>query len=717
MPSKKRSKSNKKLEQQITSIFKRFPNEQFSSKQLIRKIKSNTPRSFIAQTIVKLLNNGIIIEKNQKLSLATTKKDHQKKKLGDKTYIGKVDMKPRGIAYILVDELDSDIYVSNKDTNKALNGDTVEVVLFKNQKKKNKLSGQITNIIKRAKELFIGTIQLSKNNAFLICDDTNMPVDLYISKNKINDAKDGQKVVAKMYAWPDGMKSPLAEVVEILGAPGSNDVEMKSILIEKGFNSTFDNAVIQEAEHIDGKILDSEIKKRKDYRPITTFTIDPEDAKDFDDALSIRQLTNKNWEIGIHIADVSHFVKENSLLDREALERGNSVYLVDRVIPMLPEKLSNGVCSLRPNEDKYCFSAIFEMDEQANIKKEWFGKTIINSDKRFSYEAAQGILEKKAGAFSKELVQLNKLAYILRAEKFKNGAIAFESTEVRFKLDHNGKPVGIETKERKDAHMLIEDFILLANKKVATYVSKIQVEQKQIGFIYRVHDYPDTDKLADFGKMANMFGYKIDVSNLKSINKQLNRLMEDIKGKPEQDMLERMAIRCMAKAVYSPKNIGHYGLAFSHYTHFTSPIRRYADLHVHRTLHEILNKTGHYPTMQATDKICVHISDMERKAMEAERDSIKYKQVEYMMDKHGEIFNAIISGIIEWGIFVEVIENKCEGLVKPESLDDDFYFYNQEKMCFEGKEYGHQYKLGDPVKVKVKNTNLSRKQIDFEIVV
>ena len=571
-----------------------------------------------------------------------------------------------------------------------------------------------------------------KNMHSLFPTVRKMLVDIFIPQHLLNNAQNGQKVIAEIADWPKGTKNPIGKITKLLGWPGDNDVEMNSILSEFGFPLSFPKRVEDESEAISESIPAAEIQKRRDFRDIPTFTIDPADAKDFDDALSIRKLANGNWEIGVHIADVSHFVRPTTQLDKEAYFRATSVYLVDRVIPMLPEKLSNGVCSLRPNEDKLCFSSVFEMNDQAHVINSWFGKTIIHSINRFSYEQAQEVLETGSGIMSSELLQMNTLAKILRNERFKKGAIAFEKVEVRFKLDEKGKPLGVYLKESKDSNKLIEEFMLLANRSVAEFVGRkhqvlsenkrvrnneerenIRVEKKP--FVYRVHDSPVSERLENFVAFAGKWGYKLKIGNDREIASSLNGLMKDLKGKKEQNVLEQLAVRTMSKAVYTTDNVGHYGLAFDFYTHFTSPIRRYPDILVHRLLEFYLEgKSG--VDQDLLEEQCKHSTQMEIKASEAERASIKYKQVEFLQDKIGETFDGLISGVTEWGLYVEIVENKCEGMIRLRDLADDFYEFDDTNYCVIGTRTKRKYTLGDSVKVQVVRCDLLRKQIDFRMI-
>ena len=633
-----------------------------------------------------------------------------------KTFIeGTVDMTNDGSAFIVTnDEFENDIFIAPRKLRNALNGDRVKVYVYAKSKGKNK-EGEVIEILQRAKMEFTGIVKLSERFAFFIPDDRKMLHDIFIPINELNGAKNGIKAIAQITDWPAEAKNPIGRITHILGKQGENDTEMNAILAEFGFPLSFPAEVEHEAEAISDIITPEEISRRRDFRNITTFTIDPFDAKDFDDALSFKQLENGNYEVGVHIADVSHYIKPDSALDKEADERATSVYLVDRVIPMLPEHLSNGLCSLRPKEDKLCFSAVFEMDEEAHIITEWFGKTIIHSDRRFTYEEVQDILEKKSAEFEHELHKLNALAYKLRERKFKNGAISFETTEVKFKLDEDGKPIGVYVKERKDAHKLIEDFMLLANRKVAEHVSKMGKGKHKYTFVYRVHDSPKPESLANFAQFAARFGYKINTKSDKETAKSLNYLMEDVEGKKEQNVLTQLAIRSMAKAIYTTKSSSHYGLAFDHYTHFTSPIRRYPDVMVHRLLFHYLNG-GQSANAEHYEKLCQHSSQMEKKASDAERASIKYKQAEFLKDQVGSVYSGVISGVTEWGMYVEIIENKCEGMIRLRDISDDFYTLDEKNYAIIGQRKKKVYQLGDEVRIRLKSVDLTKKQIDFSLV-
>jgi ribonuclease R len=634
---------------------------------------------------------------------------------------GKVDMTNTGNAYIVSEETEQDIVIQAKKTLNAMHGDIVKVRLlpiFKGKKE-----GEIVEVIERAKTEFVGTIQVSPRFAFLVPSNNKIHVDIYIPLDKLNGAKDGQKAIAKIVEWPKNGVNPIGEIKAVLGDVGENNTEMHAILAEFGLPYEFPKDVERAADLIPIVISEEEISKRRDFRDITTFTIDPVDAKDFDDALSIQKLPNGNWEIGVHIADVSHYVKPESMIDKEAISRATSVYLVDRVVPMLPEVLSNNVCSLRPHEEKLCFSSVFEMTDDAEVVEEWFGRTIINSDRRFTYEEAQQVIETEKGDFKEEILTLNRLAKILRANRFKKGSIAFEKMEVKFHLDEVGNPTGVFFKVAKDSNQLIEDFMLLANRKVAEFVGKKKdnnekgpkSKESQRPFVYRIHDKPNPDKLQNFAEFVAKFGYKINIKTESAVADSMNNLLKEVNQKKESGMIELLAIRTMAKAVYTTKNIGHYGLGFDFYTHFTSPIRRYPDVMVHRLLQHYLDG-GKNADINKLEEQCKHSSDMEKLAADAERASIKYKQVQYLTDKIGQEFDGIISGVTEWGIFVELIENHCEGMVRLRELRDDAYYFDEDNYCLRGRKYGKVLTLGDKVRIEIKRADLVKKQLDFALV-
>ena len=627
------------------------------------------------------------------------------------TVCGVVELQRQGFAYINSDEVDRPILVSAHNLNNAMDGDKVRVHLYA-RRKKHDLEGEVTEIVERAKTIFVGTVQMSRNFAFLL-PAGKVGFDIFIAKENLNGAKDGQKAIAEITEWPPKARSPFGKITEVLGDTGNNDAEMHAILAEFELPHKFPEKVDKVAEKIPFEIPEEEYKKRRDFRNVTTFTIDPADAKDFDDALSLRKLENNNWEVGIHIADVTHYVTTNSLMETEAQIRATSVYLVDRVVPMLPERLSNGVCSLRPNEDKLCFSAVFELTDEGKVVKQWFGKTVIHSNKRFAYEDAQEIIETGKGELDEEVLKLNDLAKKLRADRFKNGSIAFDRVEIKFNIDEKGKPLSVYFKEAKEANQLIEEFMLLANKKVAEFVGKTKGRKKSKTFVYRIHDKPDPDKLESFNSFISRFGYGIQLQSAKTISSSMNNLLVHVKGKKEQNVVETLAIRTMAKAAYSTRNIGHYGLAFDHYTHFTSPIRRYPDMMVHRLLEKYL-EDGRSASEQKYEDLCRHSSDMEARAANAERASIKYKQVEFMQEHVGEVYPGVISGITDWGIYVE-LENKIEGMIPIRELDDDFYIFDEKNYALVGRHKHKKYQLGDEITVKIWRTNLEKKQLDFKL--
>ncbi len=627
-----------------------------------------------------------------------------------KFFYGTADITQNGAAFVSVDGLAKDVYIPKTYVRNALQGDEVKIRITSHTRRPE---GEIVEIIKRSQDSFTGRIDVLDKFAFFIADERKLNTDVFIPLTALNGAKHHDRVIARIIDWKSGSKNPVGEVVEVMTGEHSSDMDMKMILISKGFSIDFPHNVYAELDQYTDNISQQEIANRVDMREVLTFTIDPEDAKDFDDAISIRKLENGNHEIGVHIADVSHYVREGSNLDKEAEKRATSVYLPDRVCPMLPEKLSNLLCSLRPNEDKLTFSTIFELDEKFNIKHYTIAKTIIHSNRRFTYEEAQQVIETGQGDHVEELQLLNRISKDIRAKRMKNGAIAFEKAEVKFKLDETGKPLGVVLKVRKDAHLLVEDFMLLANETVARYGAKLRLGKRSIPFVYRVHDKPDQAKLDMFSTVAARYGYNIKFENPRQAAEVFNTLLKKVEGRPEQNVLETMAIRSMAKAEYTTDNIGHYGLAMEHYTHFTSPIRRYPDVLVHRLLSEILGDTDKRIDKEELESRCKNSSIMERKAMEAEREAVKYKQIEFLQDKVGGEFDGVITGVIPRGIFVEMIENKCEGMVSVEYLGNEDFVYEEKMVRLVGSRSKKKYDLGDKVRVKILSADIILRRIDL----
>jgi len=716
MPSKKTKKKAKRkkqglinkgsLTQNVISIFHNNPSKAYNYKQIAAQLMIDKKQD--RHMIIEILDEQVIKERIEEVQPGRYR---LVSKVGHIT--GFVELTQAGYGFVVSEEVSEDVFVSQKNLNHALEGDKVKVFLFA-QRKGKRLEGEVEEIIERKKQTFVGTLEVTPRYAFLLPGSKRMPYDIFIPLEKLNGGKNGQMAIAKITDWPSGAKNPFGEVIDILGKPGEHETEMHAILAEYELPYKFPKEVEEEAEKIDVTISKKEIAKRKDFRDVTTFTIDPYDAKDFDDALSFKKLDNGHYEVGVHIADVTHYIQPKSILEVEAYNRATSVYLVDRVVPMLPEKLSNMVCSLRPNEDKLCFSAIFEINDDVEIIHEWFGKTIINSDNRFTYEEAQEVIDTQKGEFKYELLALNALAQKLREKRFANGAIAFDKVEIKFDIDEKGKPLSVHFKEHKESNQLIEEFMLLANKRVAEFIGKKKGKEKPKTFVYRIHDKPNQDKLNSFANFITKFGYKIKTQSSKTISSSINNLLTQVKGTKEQNIIETLAVRSMAKAVYSTTNIGHYGLNFNFYTHFTSPIRRYPDMMIHRMLYSYMN-AGDSKNKKEFEKRCEHSSDMEKRATEAERDSIKYKQVEFMSDKIGKTFDGVISGVTEWGLFVELVKNKCEGLLPMNELSDDFYILDEDNYCLIGKAFHKKYQLGDEIKVVIWRTNLVKKQLDFKL--
>lgn len=695
-----------------------------SMTHIIRKVFHNNPESVLTHkqicTLIDLRENALrklAFDVLQELSLngEINRNSHGVFSLNTSTegVIGVLELTARGAGFVIPEDGSEDIFIAPHHTGQSLNGDKVKIKILK--KGKGRREGEILEVLEREKTQFVGTIEMHDMFAFLIPDNLKAGTDIYISKEKLNGAVHGDKALVRITVWPKSSSSPYGEVIEVLGKPGSNDTEMISILCNHGIDFKFPQEVLDEAETISMSLDESEIAKRRDFRNILTFTIDPVDAKDFDDALSFKKLENGNIELGIHIADVSHYVRPGTALDKEALKRSNSVYLVDRVIPMLPEQLSNMACSLRPNEDKYSFSAVFEVDSTGKIYNEWFGRTVIHSNRRYSYEEAQEILEGGDGDYKEELLLLDKIAKSLRQKRLKAGALSIESEEIRFKLNDNGDPVDVLVKTSKDAHKLIEEFMLLANRRIALFIGKPEKGKDAIPFVFRVHDKPDLAKIALFNVFIGKFGYELEFSHPDQIAKSINALLEDIRLKNEYSLIQTMAIRSMAKASYDTTNIGHYGLAFDYYTHFTSPIRRYADLVVHRILQEKLNHDKHRYGKELND-ICKRISRMERKATEAERESTRYFQTLYVQEYIGEEFSGTISGLAEFGLFVRMDDNYCEGMVPMNDIPGDRFFFDAEKFRVIGSKTKREYNFGDKVRVRIYEVHPRKRQIDLEII-
>jgi ribonuclease R len=722
---KKKNNTIKHLTENVLKIFNQNNSQSFNYKQVASKMKIEDAhgKQQIIEKIGDLKSQG---------KLEETERGKYRIIQNENYYTGKVDVTARGNGYVVVEELEHDIYIPSRNLNHAMHNDLVKVYVY-NRKQSSKQEGDIVEILERAKVEFVGVLQMNKTFGFVIPDDQKMYADVFVSQKKLGEAEDGDKVLVKITDWPDNSKNPFGKIKKVLGKPGDHNTEIHSILLEYDLPYEFTAEVENDASTLPIEITKEEISKRRDMRKTITFTIDPKDAKDFDDALSFKKLENGNYEIGIHIADVSHYVEEDTILDEEAYARATSVYLVDRVVPMLPEVLSNNVCSLRAHEEKLTFSAVFEINTKAEIINQWFGRTVIYSDARFAYEEAQHLIEnpdsdkipedisltgksyKVASEIKEATLTLDRLAKILRKKRLQQGAITFDRVEVRFNLDENAVPTGVYFKESKDANKLIEEFMLLANKKVAEFIGSEKGRPTNDTFIYRIHDEPNIDKLTALQGIIGKFGYKINTENKQKISESLNKLLSDVKGKGESNMIETLAIRSMSKAVYTTENIGHYGLAFDYYSHFTSPIRRYPDVMTHRLLQHYLDG-GKSPKASVYEEKCVHSSEREYLATKAERDSIKYMQIKYMQDHQDTEFRGVITGVTEWGIYVEIIENKCEGMVRIREIKDDYYIYDEKQYAIVGQSTKNVIQLGDEVTVKVKKTDLERKHLDFTLI-
>jgi ribonuclease R len=730
---KKKGNVVKDITKNIIRVFNEDGTKSFNYKQVAAKLKisDSDGKNQVIQKLAELATTKKIKEVERGKFIINT----------DRKYaIGTLDITSNGNGYFITDDYEDDIFIPNKSLGKGLHQDTVKAYVFKNRSGK-KMEADVVEIVERAKVDFVGVLQKNKdkNFGFVVPDNNKMYADIFVPESKMNGAENGDKVQAKIIDWPQNSKNPFGKITTVLGKPGDHNTEMHSILLEYDLPYEFETEVETAAKSISLEITKEEISKRRDMRKDLTFTIDPKDAKDFDDALSFKRLENGNYEIGIHIADVSHYLEPKTILDDEAYKRATSVYLVDRVVPMLPEMLSNGVCSLRPNEEKLTFSAVFEINEKAHIVKQWFGRTVTNSDQRFAYEEAQSILENcvlsdamqpykmpvdisiidKEYTVTKEIVEatlkLDELAKILRKKRMKEGAISFDRVEVKFNLDEKANPVGVFFKESKDANKLIEEFMLLANRKVAEFIGFSKGKATNKTFIYRVHDEPNEEKLASLQNMVRKFGYKINTDTKETTSESLNQLLSDVHGKAESNMIETLTIRTMSKAVYTTQNIGHYGLSFDYYSHFTSPIRRYPDVITHRLLQHYLDG-GDTPKPIVYEEKCKHASNREELASKAERSSIKYMQVKYMQDHKDEVFDGVITGVTEWGIYVEISANKCEGMVRIRDIKSDYFVFDEKQYAIVGQSTKKIYQLGAEVRIKVKKTDLERKHLDFNLI-
>ena len=700
--------NKKQLTELLMALFQQHPTDELPQKFIFDSLRLTThPLKMLCMEILYDFIEDDFIKESSK----------HRYKLNNRgiEMTGTFHRKKNGKNTFIPDDGGDPILIAERNSAHAMNGDKVKVSFFA-KRKHHMIEAEVVEILERSNDTFVGRLSVSKQYAFLLTESSRLANDIFIPKDKLKGGKDGDKAVVKVTEWPAEFKNPIGEVIDILGPTGDNNAEMHAILAEFGLPYVYPKKVVAAAEKISTEITEEEIAKREDFRNVLTFTCDPADAKDFDDALSIRKTESGLWEVGVHIADVTHYVEEGSIIDKEALNRATSVYLVDRTIPMLPEKLCNNLCSLRPDEDKLAYSVVFELDEDAFVRNSRIVHTVIRSNRRFCYEEVQAIIESQKGEYADEILVLDKMAKKLRERRFKNGAVNFDRVEVKFNIDENGKPLSVYFKESKDANKLIEEFMLLANRTVAERIGKVGKDKKAKTFVYRVHDLPDPEKLDNLSQFISRFGYKLKTSGSRNdITKSLNKLLDDVHGKKEENLIETISVRAMMKAYYSTHNIGHYGLAFDYYTHFTSPIRRYPDMMVHRLLTHYLEKEGRSANLKKYESMCEQSSKMEEVAAQAERASIKYKQVEFMSDKIGQVFEGVISGISEWGIYVELNETKCEGLVPMRDLDDDYYEFDEKNYCLRGRRDHHIYQLGDAMKVKVARADLEKKQLDFEL--
>lgn len=701
-----RKMSGKEIRSKVLDYISRQKNNTFNYRQVAFAIEALQPQQqrAVALCLSELAFDGDIIEVSPGKYKALQR---------NSVVTGVFVRRSNGKNSVITDTDEEAILVAERNSMHALNGDRVKIDVAA-RRRGTEPEAKVIEIIEKSDQNFIGTLQVDKHFGYLLTDSKFLASDIFIPKSKLKGGKTGDKAIVKITEWPDDAKNPRGEVIDILGEAGNNQTEMHAILAEFGLPYKYPANVEKAAEKINAGITPEVVAARRDMRDVTTFTIDPRDAKDFDDALSIRRLPNGNWEVGVHIADVTHYVRPDTIIEKEAQKRATSVYLVDRVVPMLPEYLSNGICSLRPDEDKLTYSCIFELDDQANVVKSDICHTVTRSNRRFTYEEAQEIIETGKGDFAEEILTLDRLAKILRSRRYEDGSVEFDRNEVKFDIDKDGHPISVFFKESKDANKLIEEFMLLANRTVATFIGKPAEKKKSPkAFVYRVHDMPDAERLANLAKIARTFGYKIkDSGSARQINRSINKMLADVKGKGEENFLSTLAIRSMAKAVYTTENIGHYGLGFDFYTHFTSPIRRYPDMMVHRLLDRYIGG-GRSVNLEKLEDECKHSSEMEQLASNAERASIKYKQVEYMSDHLGEIYEGVISGVTEWGLYVELNDNLCEGLVPVRDLADDYYDFDEANYCLIGRRNNVRYRLGDNVKVKVARADLEKKQLDF----